>query len=311
LNVSLPVTVHFSLFTFHFLSFSLSMDSRYRWNGLWQYALLGAVGLVLFGGLYQRYGFARRFNLTLDHAAAIARAQTIAQELGWPVNDWEVRAWTTSESNDMLYYGWQNPDPAFVQIMPPVRFNVHFRSLTSPQTIQVRMAGNGQLIRFTGPQASADETERRGAPPPPLPPGGATPTPTPKAEQALPTNTQLAEQIERRYFPAVEFTGAPTVTSTRNGFDFTWKKDFPTEQRFTLESTVEIASHRLFRKRSPNAKTLKRKALRISASSSSSYWPASRWRWSFSTASAATKQSNVQPCGCSWVRCYFFSPSTR
>lgn len=213
---------------------------------MWQYALWGAVGLVLFGVLFQRYGLARRFNVTLDRAAAIARAQTIAQELGWPVNDWEVRAWATAESNDMLYYGWQNPDPAFVQIMPPVRFNVHFRSLKSPQRIEVRMAGNGQLIRFNGPQSFADEIERRGAPPPRS--GGPTitptPTPTPKAEQASPANAQLAEQIERRYFPTVAFTGSPTVTSTRKGFDFTWKKDFPTDQRFTLESTVEIAQDR-------------------------------------------------------------------
>ncbi len=232
------------------------MDSRYRWDGLWQYALLGVAGFVLFGGLFQRYSPAPHLNITLDRAAAIARARTIAQDLGWPVNDWEVRAWTTDAPDEVMYYGTRNPEPTVKQWLPPVRFNVHFRSLTSPQTVRVRLAGSGQLIRFDSPQSFADDNERRGAPgppppPPPRPRGGPTPEPTPKAEQASPANAQLAEQTVQRYFQAdfqtAGFSGAPTVTSTRQGFDFTWKKNFPNDPRLTLEAEVEVAQDRVQR----------------------------------------------------------------
>ncbi|NOT60095.1 MAG: PP2C family protein-serine/threonine phosphatase, partial [Acidobacteria bacterium] len=69
----------------------------------------------------------------------------------------------------------------------------------------------------------------------------------PKAEQATPENATLADQTQRRYFNAAAFTDAPVVTSTRPGFDFTWKKDFPADPRLTLEAEVEIAQDRVHR----------------------------------------------------------------
>ena len=213
---------------------------------MWQYALLGVAGFVLFGVLFQRYSSAPHLNVTLDRAAAIARAQAIAQDLGWPVNGWEVRAWSTNAPDEVKYYGTHNPEPTLAQWLPPVRFNVHFRSLTSPQTVRVRLAGNGQLLRFDSPQSFSDDEDRRGVagPPPPRPRGGPRTESSPKAEQASPAAAQLAEQAVQRYFQAAGFSGEPTVTSTRQGFDFAWKKDFPADPRFTLEAGVEIAPDR-------------------------------------------------------------------
>ena len=224
------------------------MDSRYRWDGLWQYALLGVAGFVLFGWLFQHYSPATSFGVTLNREAAIARAQTIAQQLGWPVNDWEPRAWSEGDSGQLIYYGTRNPDQAAAPWLPSARFNVNFRSPKTPQTIQVQLAGNGQLLRFASPRASFasfdnDGGERRGGGPPP--PRNAQSPEIQKPAQATPANAQLAAQTLAQYFPSISFNDAPVITNSRLGFDFTWQKTFPHDPRLTLEAVVEIAQDRV------------------------------------------------------------------
>jgi hypothetical protein len=223
------------------------MSSPYRTEGLWRYALLGVAALLLFGWLFQRYSLAPRLGVTLNRAQAVARAQAIAAELGWQVEGWEVRAWSVETSDELFAYYRQNPAPEITQNFTLARFNVHFRPPNAPGVLEMRLNAQGQLLRFHSPQASANETDRRGGPGgpggPPPPPGRA-PAPA-KAAEATTANAQLAEQVERRYFASLNFSGAPTVTSTRNGFDFTWKKDLPHDARVRLEADAEIAEDRV------------------------------------------------------------------
>ncbi len=106
--------------------------------------------------------------------------------------------------------------------------------------------GQCQLLRFNSPQSFSDDDERPGASgPPPRPRGGPRAAPLPKAEQASPANAQLAEQTVQRYFQPVAFSGAPTITNTPQGFDFSWRKSFPNDARLTLEAAVEVAPDRV------------------------------------------------------------------
>jgi serine phosphatase RsbU (regulator of sigma subunit) len=228
------------------------MISPYREAGLQTYALAGVIGLVLFGWLFQRYSTARHYGVTLDRAAAIARAQTIAQELGWPVNGWEVRAWSTTTPAQLRYYLTRNPHPTVAGLFQQTRFNVNFRSPQTGQLIQVRLTGNGQLLRFSTPLAAPDDAERpgggggrSGGPPP----GGPAPNlmrPQPKEAQPPPPEARpLAEQTIARYFPTDLSAREVETTQTRHGHDFTWKQTFPEDSRVTLTADVEISDKRV------------------------------------------------------------------
>ena len=144
------------------------MNSRYRWERLWQYALIGLLAYALFGWLYMRYSPAQQFGTTFAHVTAVTRARQIANELGFAVNDWEARtSGNDSQSEVTRYYYTHNPHAEFVKLMAPVRFQVTLKSPASPQTIEINLTGTGQLLRVRTPLASRDENDRqRGGPPP-------------------------------------------------------------------------------------------------------------------------------------------------